>query len=134
MKKLAAIGSAITSIFTPITVLAQSEIKIERPTVVADGKKTNVGYTDIGNFISNILTVAFIFAVIVVLFMLIWGSYEWITSGGDKEAVGKARNRILNALIGIAVLAVAFALAQLGAQILGFPNLLQKITIPSPNP
>ncbi len=88
------------------------------------------GYKDLGNFITNVLTLAFSAAVILVLIMLIWGAFEWITSGGDKEAVGKARNRIINALIGLAVLAVAFALAKVAAQFLGFPDF--QIKIPSP--
>lgn len=88
------------------------------------------GYKDLGSFIQNVLTLAFSIAVLVVLVMLIWGAFEWIVSGGDKDAVGKARNRIINALIGLAVLAVAFALAKVAAQFLGFPDF--TIKIPSP--
>jgi hypothetical protein len=63
--------------------------------------------------------------------MLIWGAFEWITSGGDKDAVGKARNRILNALIGLAVLAIAVALTSVGTQFLGL-GAFDKIIIPTP--
>lgn len=66
--------------------------------------------------------------------MLIIGAFEWITSGGDKEAVGKARNRIINALIGLAVLAVAFALARLGAHFVGVDISNIKIPVPSGAP
>ncbi len=90
------------------------------------------GYNDLGNFITNILTLSFSIAILVVLVMLIWGAFEWITSGGDKEAVGKARNRIINAMIGLAVLAVSFALAKVGAQFLGFPDITSGLIIPSP--
>ena len=62
--------------------------------------------------------------------MLIWGAFEWITSGGDKDNVGKARNRIINALIGLAVLAVAFALFKVAGQFLGFDT--TSFTIPRP--
>ncbi|MBI2314685.1 hypothetical protein HYU93_01330 [Candidatus Daviesbacteria bacterium] len=58
-------------------------------------------------------------------------AFEWITSGGDKEAVGKARGRIINALIGLAVLAVAFALANVAARFTGL-NLFD-LTIPAPD-
>ncbi|MBI4066793.1 hypothetical protein HY407_00265 [Candidatus Gottesmanbacteria bacterium] len=89
------------------------------------------GFTTLGNAINNILTVAFAVAVLVVLVMLILGAFEWITSGGDKEAVGKARGRIINALIGLAVLAVAFALANVAARFTGL-NLFD-LTIPAPD-
>ena len=82
---------------------------------------------------TNILTLSFSLAVLVVLVMLIWGAFEWITSGGDKDNVGKARNKIINALIGLAVLAVAFALAKVAAQFLGFGADF-KLNIPSPGP
>lgn len=99
-------------------------IKIEQP---------KQGFGDIGTFISNIITLAFIVALIVVLIMLIWGAFEWIVSGGDKEAVGKARGRIINALIGLAVLAVAFALFRFAGQFLGF-NIPGTGTIELPIP
>lgn len=89
------------------------------------------GFKTIGNFVTNLLTFAFAIGVLVVLIMLIWGAFEWITSGGDKDHVASARNRIINALIGLAVLAIAFALARLASQFVGI-NLLD-ITVPGPS-
>lgn len=125
MKKMAFL-TAISSFLTPAVVLAQDNIKIDKPTQ---------GFTTIGDFVSKTLTLSFLLAILLVLVMLIWGAFEWISSGGDKEAVGKARNRIINALIGLAVLAVAFALARLATQFLGFPDITTSgIPIPKPNP
>ena len=122
MKKLVALLTTATYLLTSTKVFAQTTITIATP---------EQGYKNLGVFIGNVLTVLFAVAILVVLFMLVWGAYEWITSGGDKEAVGKARGRILNALIGLAVLAVAFAIAVVAAQFLGFPN-LNQINIPGP--
>ncbi len=126
MKKFALL-SVFTSFLTASAAFAQ-EIRINPPKDAATGK--GYGYSDLGAFVSNVLILAFAIALLVVLVMLIWGAFEWITSGGDKEAVGKARNRIVNALIGLAVLAVAFALATVAGQFLGFT--LTKIPIPTP--
>ena len=104
------------------TCIKGSTITITKPTQ---------GFTSLGNAISNILTVAFAVAILVVLVMLIWGAFEWITSGGDKETVGKARGRIINALIGLAVLAIAYALTRVAGTFLGF-NLLEGLPIPTP--
>lgn len=126
MKKLTLLSALSTPFLSASTVLAQ-DITINPPVQ---------GYKTIGDFVQNILTLAFIIAILVVLFMLIWGAFEWITSGGDKEAVGKARGRIINALIGLAVLAVAYALLVLAGQFLGFPigpNGVINITIPRPS-
>lgn len=124
MKKLVFLGSAITSFLTPALALAENPITIIAPTY---------GYKTIGNFITNLITIAFSIAIIVVMIMLIWGAFEWIVSGGDKEGVAKARGRIINALIGLAVLAIAFALATVGAQVLGFPNITSGLPIPAPD-
>lgn len=112
-----------------VNLLAQ--INVKPPTDPISGNA--IGYSDLGAFVSNIFVLAFGLAVLLVLIMLIWGAFEWIASGGDKEAVGHARNRIINALIGLAVLAVAFALAKVAGQFLGFPN-LGNIPIPTPPP
>lgn len=122
MKKLAIISSAITY-FIAATVSHAAE-----PIVI---KKPDQGYGDLGLFIGNVLQLAFGIAIILVLIYLVWGAFDWITSGGDKDAVGKARSKIVNALIGIAVLAVAFALAKVAAQFLGFPD-FPNIPVPSP--
>lgn len=128
MKKLAFVTSAIASLLMmPVRALAESPspsafIKITPP---AQGFKT------ISDFIGKAITVALAMALLTVLIMLIIGAFEWITSGGDKEAVGKARNRIINALIGLAVLAVAYALARIGGQFVGFD--IGNITIPGPD-
>lgn len=122
MKKLVFLGSTITALLTPIQTLAQT-VNISPPPQ---------GFKTLGNFISSVLILALSVGGLIVLIMLIWGAFEWIASGGDKENVGKARNRIINALIGLAVLAIAFALANLFAKFTGFD--IGNLTIPTPNP
>lgn len=122
MKKLAAVGSVIISFLTPIQALAQDTINVTAP---------SQGFKNLGNAITNALTIAFGIAVLLVLVYLVWGAFDWITSGGDKDAVAKARNKIINALIGLAVLAIAFALAKVAAQFLGFS--ITNISVPTPD-
>lgn len=121
MKKVAALLAPIAYLLSSARAFAQ-DIVIQPP---------REGYRDIGKFITNILQLAFILAVIAVLAMMIWGAFEWIISGGDKEAVGKARGKILNALIGLAILAVAYAVFKLAGSFLGFTN-VETFTIPRP--
>ena len=120
MKKLTFLGSTILSLLTPVQVFAQIN-------VLAPEK----GFKTLGNFISNVLTLVMVIGGLAVLVMLIWGAFEWITSGGDKDAVAHARNRIINALIGLAVMAVTFALARVFAQFVGLD--LTNLAIPTPN-
>lgn len=89
-------------------------------------------YQNVGDFINAAIRLAFIIGLILVLFMLVWGSVQWIMSGGDKDAVKAARERIIHALVGLAILAISFALVTLAGQFLGF-NILGNFIIPSPS-
>ncbi len=130
MKKLAAISTtiltAVTYLYSVTSAYAQT-IKIDPPKV---GSKP-VGYTDISNFLNNAITLIFIIALVGALIMLVWGAVEWIFSGGNKEALTNAKGRIIHALAGLAILAIAFAIINLAGGFLGF-NLMDDFTIPSP--
>jgi len=56
--------------------------------------------------VTLILTIGAIFF----FFNLVFGAIQWISSGGDKEAVGKARGRVTSAIIGIVILFAVFAI------------------------
>ncbi|MDO8638581.1 MAG: hypothetical protein Q7R43_03325 [Candidatus Daviesbacteria bacterium] len=78
----------------------------------------------IGVIINNVVKIVFAAASLLVLVFLIIGAFQWIVSGGDKEAVGKARQRITAALVGFAILALAFVILSVVGQILGTGSLL----------
>lgn len=44
------------------------------------------------------------------LVYLLWGAFDYITSGGDKEKVSKAVSKMTNAVIGILILFAIFAI------------------------
>lgn len=91
------------------------------------GSKQSFGIKAVGNpnanvgvITSNAIKILFIFGGLAVLVFLIWGAFDWITSGGDKEKVASARRKIVNALIGFALLALAGFIVSLFGQIVGF--------------
>ena len=86
--------------------------------------------TSIGVILSNVLLIVFIVAALAVLFMLIFGAFQWITSGGDKEAVKTARGRIVHALVGLAILALAFLIVRVVGQLLNI-NILDLKQLPT---
>jgi len=42
-----------------------------------------------------------IVAGIVLIIYLLWGAFDWVTSGGEKEKIAKAQAKITNAIIGM---------------------------------
>jgi hypothetical protein len=65
--------------------------------------------------LSTILTFAirmiFVIGGIVALVFLLLGAFSWITSGGEKDAIGKAQAKIQAAILGVILIAVVLALA-----------------------
>lgn len=65
------------------------------------------GFSDILTFI---IRAFFVVAGIFALIYLLLGAFSWITSGGDKEKVESARNKIQAALVGIILIIIVVAL------------------------
>ncbi|OGE69218.1 hypothetical protein A3J21_01695 [Candidatus Daviesbacteria bacterium RIFCSPLOWO2_02_FULL_43_11] len=128
MKKVAALISSLGFLVTAATAFAVSPTPISIR-VVAPLQGVNPS-TTIGTLLSNILTIVFVLAAIVVLFMLIIGAFQWITSGGDKEGVESARKRITHALIGFAILALAFLIVQVVGQMVNI-NIVSLESLPT---
>ncbi len=82
------------------------------------GDPTGAG--GISKLLSNLVALIYVIAAIVLILMILWGAYDWMTSEGEKEKIEKARNKIINALIGILLFAVAFAVIQVIGQFTGF--------------
>ncbi len=127
MKKLIAlINSALLTLTLATPALAQSggTVGFEKP--------AGVQITDIGRLISSGISVVIIISGILVFVYLVWGGIEWLTSGGDKTRVESARNRISNALIGLAIIAASWALVRIIAYFFGVDAGLSTFTIPKP--
>ncbi len=84
--------------------------------------------TDVGTLISGAIGAAFVIAGLIVFAFLVWGGIQWMTAGGDKANLEAARGRITSALVGLAIIASAYAIVRLleyffGYQILGETSL-----------
>lgn len=78
------------------------------------------GTSGLNKFLSNLVILIYSLAAVVLIFMILWGAFDWMTSEGDKEKVASAQRKIINALIGILLFAVAFAVIRLVGQFTGF--------------
>ncbi len=98
--------------------LAQDDIKklfgtVDPPAGMDFGKDDPVqGFANLVGFLINMFLVI---AGMFLLLYLLWGAYDWITSGGEKEKIVKAQNKITNALIGIVLVFAVLVVFQLVA-------------------
>jgi hypothetical protein len=75
----------------------------------------NTNYTFVENlapsfYVTSAINLLLGFAGIGSFIFLLWGGVQWITAGSDKEAVEKSRKKIVNALVGLAVVFSAYVL------------------------
>ncbi|MFH1244818.1 MAG: hypothetical protein V1487_04595 [bacterium] len=83
--------------------------------------------------ISNVLVVLTIVAGISFALYFLLGGLSWITAGGDKGKIEKAREMMTNGAIGIIIIAVSYAIvwivgAALGIDILEPGKIIQGLT------
>jgi len=62
----------------------------------------------IGNIIQIVLSLVGIFFLILVII----GGYQWMTAGGNEETLGKAKKRVVNATMGLAIVLAAYIISR----------------------
>jgi len=88
----------------------------------------NQGGKSLGQLISNLIGALFIAGFFLAFMQLIIGGIQWITAGGDKQALEKARTGITNAIMGLIIVGAAYAVMKLVGQFFGIE--ITNLTIP----
>ncbi len=110
------IAQLLIAFLTPAPALAA-------PITINPGDKV---VSDLGSLISKGISAAIIIAALLTFMYLVWGGIEWLTSGGDKTKYEAARDRITAAVIGLAIVAAAWAIMKLIGTFFGI-NLEENI-------
>lgn len=122
MKKLARIVSSAGLLAMSVAPAFAQNIGVPQP--------PGFQIDNIGKLISSVIGVALLIAGILVFAMLVWGGVQWIMSGGDKAKTEEARNRITAALVGLAIVAAAWAIMKLIEYFFGISVLSENVSIP----
>lgn len=107
----------------PPAFLCQTDVfgKIQAPPPLAGFLKADpTGAGAISQFLSNFVALIFTLAMVVFVFMILWGAFDWLMSEGDKEKISSAQKKIINAVIGIMLFALAFAIIRILGAVTGF--------------
>src|SRR5687768_11013732 len=73
----------------------------------------------LGDFIQLLIPIGFSIAALMVVFYFIIGSFELITSQGDKAHIVSARSKIYHSIIGFILLIILFLIMQYIPEALG---------------
>lgn len=102
---------------TPTSPIQNIFGKIQAPIPI---QQLGFGATGISTFLSNLVSLIYSLAIVVLIFMVLWGAWDWMTSEGDKEKLESAKRKLVNAFIGIILFAVAFAAIKILGTFTGF--------------
>jgi hypothetical protein len=120
MKLLLAFLLFLTFTFSILPSTSYAQIGLDRGKQPMGIKPTaRNSASTLSTLIKNLVTLFYSIGALGFTIMILWGSVNWILSGGDKEAVSNARKRITTALIGLFLLALSFPIINIIAQISG---------------
>jgi hypothetical protein len=74
----------------------------------------------LGRYVAVMIQTSLVVGGLAVLAYMVLGGVNWITAGGDAGKIEKARGQIVQALVGLAVLASVTAIAEFVSKIFGF--------------
>ena len=69
--------------------------------------------SDLGSFISKGFSAVIIVAGIATFAYMVYGGVQWVMSGGEKDKLNEAKSKITQAVVGLAVVASAWAVFKL---------------------
>lgn len=124
MKKII-LSLLLISFFIPVNVFASNIKNPVIPGEIGDIPTANIDTQNarasaaIAILLARFFSAALAVGSVIMMVYFVISAYRWITAGGDTNSVTAARQGIMNAVIGMAVLASIFAIANLIAPLLG---------------
>jgi cytochrome bd-type quinol oxidase subunit 2 len=103
---------------------AETPVPIE-----ATGDFAKLGDISVASLVGGLINLALVVAALVFFFILVLGGIKWITSQGEEGKVKEAREQVTQALIGLVIVFVAFAVAKLIESVFGVN--IQELKIPT---
>lgn len=89
------------------------KLKIMLIQILPGGEFSNLRLITIAKVISSFIVILMILTSILFVFSLLIGGIRWILSGGNRDSIDKAKNQIINALIGLLIVFSAWAILNL---------------------
>ncbi len=75
--------------------------------------------SNLGNYASHLVSALILVAGLATFIYMLMGGLQWVSSGGSKDKVQEAKDKITNAIIGLTVVAAAWAIYRLVDYFLG---------------
>ena len=79
--------------------------------------------TKFGTVFSDLFLIVFYLSAFLAFFWFVWGAFQYILAGGDKEHIASARKRMTWAIVGLIFILLSFTIAKFVFEILK-PNVI----------
>lgn len=91
---------------------------------------SGIGTVSLDSLISTGITLLFTFSILLTLFFLIYGGISFIISGGDKQKVVNARQKLTFAIVGLIVVLLAYFIVNVIYNLFGLEFVRVPIVAP----
>lgn len=92
---------------------------IEGPLKIKDSAGNIIANPKLGDIVGRVLQFMLPLAGVLLLFVLIWGGYDFMMSQGNAEKIKSAQAKITTGIIGFGLLVISYLLVRLIAAIFG---------------
>ena len=97
-----------------------------------EGKTADQAPTVFNNFISGVIGLMTVIAILWFVFLLIGGSYGFMTAGGDKAQLETARKKIFTGIVGFVIVIAAVFIVDLIGKIIGIDDIINPAKLLNP--
>lgn len=107
--KIATVVLTVVLMAAPMLVSAQFRLPDAGGTGLSN---TFGGASNLSELILAVINIILALAGLIAVLVLIIGGFRYVTSFGNEEAVGKAKKMIINAILGIIIIILAFVVVR----------------------
>jgi len=105
-----------------VTKLKYSLFAITNPVLPKEGSLTEINKSGgpLASLMARLWQTMVIIGSLLVILYFVWGAIDWLTAGGNEEKLKKARGRMVDAFIGLALLVASYAIMRFMEFVFGF--------------
>jgi hypothetical protein len=93
--------------------MKQLALIINGNNITAPGGIPTGGFSGTGiNIVQTAISILFVLGIILALVFVIVSGIQWTMSGGDKQKIQSARNRLMFSIIGLIVISISLFIVQ----------------------
>jgi len=113
--------------------LAALKFENAQSNITTTASQAGLQTTDIPTIAAIIITALLGLVGMIFFILFIYGGFQWMTAAGNEEKIRKAKKLIVNAVIGLAIIIMAYAITYFISQAIEAPA-EETQTTPTPTP